>query len=142
MISINVIGRVGKDATTKTVGQGRLATSWSVAVNVGWGDNKETLWFDCTMWGERGEKVGAHIDKGDQIGVTGSLSTREHDGKTYLKIDVQDVTLIGGKKQDGEQRGSGQRQTRSDGAREYRDRSEGGRTPPPEDNIDDDDVPF
>ena len=140
MISINVIGRVGKDAATKTVGQGRLATSWSVAVSVGWGDNKETLWFDCTMWGERGEKVGAHIAKGDQIGVTGSLSTREHDGKTYLKIDVQDVTLIGGKKQDGEQRG--QRQARGDGAREYRERLEGGRQPAPADNFSDDDIPF
>jgi len=100
MNSINIIGRVGKDAATKTVGNNRLATSWSVAVNVGRGDNKETLWFDCTMWGERGEKVGAHIAKGDQIGVTGSLSTREYDGKTYLKIDVQDVTLIGGKRDD------------------------------------------
>lgn len=101
MNSLNIIGRVGKDAATKTVGQGRQATSWSVAVNVGWGQNEQTLWFDCTMWGERGEKLGARIRKGDQIGVTGSLSTREHDGKTYLKIEVQDVTLIGGKPAEG-----------------------------------------
>lgn len=100
MNSLNIIGRVGKDAETKTVGNGRLATAWSVAVNVGWGEKQETLWFDCTMWGERGEKVGAHILKGDQVGVSGSMSTREHDGKTYMKIDVQDVTLLGGKRDD------------------------------------------
>lgn len=139
MIALNLIGRVGKDAATKTVGNNRLATSWSVAVNVGWGDNKETLWFDCTMWGERGEKVGRHIAKGDQIGVTGSLSTREHDGKTYLKIDVQDVTLIGGKREAGES----SRPTRSEG------RSSGGRAGNPQyqnpttpDDLDDPEIPF
>lgn len=135
MISINVIGRVGKDAATKTVGQGRLATSWSVAVNVGWGDNKETLWFDCTMWGERGEKVGAHIAKGDQIGVTGSLSTREHEGKTYLKIDVQDVTLIGGKRDDKPARSEG----RSSGGRASNPQYQNPTTP---DNFEDSDIPF
>lgn len=135
MISINVIGRVGKDAATKTVGQGRLATSWSVAVNVGWGDNKETLWFDCTMWGERGEKVGAHIAKGDQIGVTGSLSTREHDGKTYLKIDVQDVTLIGGKREDKPARSEG----RSSNAGSSRAPMA---ATPPMDDFEDSGIPF
>lgn len=137
MNSINIIGRVGKDAATKTVGNGRLATSWSVAVNAGWGQNEQTLWFDCTMWGERGEKVGAHIAKGDQIGVTGSLSTREHDGKTYLKIDVQDVTLIGGKKQEG----GSQRPARTDAGRQYRDRAEGG-APPQDGGFNDDDLQF
>ena len=138
MNSLSIIGRVGKDAATKTVGNNRLATSWSVAVNVGWGEKQETLWFDCTMWGDRGEKVGAHIAKGDQIGVTGSLSTREHDGKTYLKIDVQDVTLIGGKREGGESN----RPARSEG------RSSGGRgaqhsgPATTSDDLDDPEIPF
>jgi single-strand DNA-binding protein len=139
MNSLNIIGRVGKDAATKTVGQGRLATSWSVAVNVGWGQNEQTLWFDCTMWGERGEKVGARIRKGDQIGVTGSLSTREHDGKTYLKIDVQDVTLIGGKPAEGGDRP--QRKTGST-AKQYRDAKDGGKAPPAMDDFQEDSIPF
>ena len=136
MISINIIGRVGKDAASKAVGNNRLATSWSVAVNVGWGDNKETLWFDCTMWGERGEKVGAHIAKGDQIGVTGSLSTREHDGKTYLKIDVQDVTLIGGKKD------SSDRPARSQQPARGAQHSGPATTSDALDDFSDDDIPF
>ncbi|MES2533365.1 MAG: single-stranded DNA-binding protein [Pseudomonadota bacterium] len=136
MNSLNIIGRVGKDAATKTVGNNRLATSWSVAVNVGWGDNKETLWFDCTMWGERGEKVGAHIAKGDQIGVTGSLSTREHDGKTYLKIDVQDVTLIGGKREGGD------KPARSEGRSSNAGSSRSPMAPPPMDDFSDENIPF
>lgn len=139
MNSINIIGRVGKDAATKTVGNNRLATSWSVAVNVGWGDNKETLWFDCTMWGERGEKVGGHIAKGDQIGVTGSLSTREHDGKTYLKIDVQDVTLIGGKREGGESSRPARSEGRSSNAGSSRSPMA---ATPPMDDIEDSDIPF
>lgn len=145
MISISIIGRVGKDADTKSVGKDRLVTSWPVAVNVGWGDNKKTEWFDCALWGERGEKLAEHIRKGDQIGVCGSLSTREHDGKTYLKIDVRDVTLIGGKPTEGEgrqQRAPANRQSGGDSARAYRERSEGGRqSAPPVDDFSDDDLP-
>lgn len=145
MNSINIIGCVGKDAATKTVGAGNLATSWSVAVDIGWGQNKETLWFACTMWGQRGEKVAQYIKQGDQIGVTGSFSVREHDGKTYLKIDVQDVTLIGGKREGGES----SRPARSEG------RSSGGRAQQPaasnpqyqnpttsDDLSDDSEIPF
>lgn len=140
MISINIIGRVGKGGASIKSVRDRTVLAFSIAVDSGWGENKATLWFDCSLWGQRGEKLAEHINQGDQIGVTGSLSTREQDGKTYLKIDVQDVTLIGGKKQDGEQRG--QRQPRGDGAREYRERSEGGRTPAPFDDFDDSDLPF
>lgn len=141
MISLNIIGRVGKGGASIKSVRDRTVLAFSIAVDSGWGENKTTLWFDCSLWGQRGEKLAKHINQGDQIGVTGSLSTRENDGKTYLKIDVQDVTLIGGKKQDGEQRG--QRQPRGDGAREYRDRSEGGRQPSaPADDFDDSDIPF
>ena len=135
----SITGNVGKDAAVRQVNN-TSATSWSLAVKSGYGDREQTLWVDCTMWGDRGERIADYIRKGDPLGVTGELGTREHDGKTYLTLKVADVTLFGGKKQDGEQRG--QRQPRGDGAREYRDRSEGGRTPPPADDFDDSDLPF
>jgi len=66
-------------------------------VDSGYGEKKQTLWLDCSLWGKRGEKVGDYIRKGTQLGVTGELGTREHEGKTYLKLRVSEVTLVGGK---------------------------------------------
>lgn len=97
MNSYNAIGRVGKDAQTRYTQGGESVTGWSLAVESGWGDKKQTLWLDCSLWGKRGEKVAEYLVKGVQVGVTGELGTREHDGKTYLTLRVADVTLIGGK---------------------------------------------
>ena len=91
-------GRIGaKDAVTRNTQSGRQVTGWSLAVEKGWGDNKQTIWLDCSLWGERGVKLAASLVRGTQIAVSGELGTREHDGKTYITLDVRDVTLLGGK---------------------------------------------
>jgi len=93
----NCIGRVGKDAVERFTQGGKPVTGWSLAVDNGFGDNKQTIWLDCSWWGERAGKVAQYITKGSQLGVTGELGTREHDGKTYITLNVRDVTLVGGK---------------------------------------------
>lgn len=97
MNNCNFIGRVGKDAATRHTQGGDPVTGWSLAVDCGYGDKKQTIWLDCSLWGKRGEKVAEYITKGSQIGVTGELGTREHEGKTYLTLRVGEVSLIGGK---------------------------------------------
>jgi len=84
---------------TRYTQAGKAVTGWALAVDKGWGDNKQTVWLDCSLWGERGEKLAQHITKGSQLGVTGEIGTREHDGKTYVTLDVRDVTLVGGKQE-------------------------------------------
>ena len=125
MNNFNAIGRVGKDAVTRQAGNSQV-TGFSLAVDSGFGDKKQTLWLDCSAWGDRFAKVGEYITKGSQLGVTGELGTREHDGKTYLTLRVADVTLVGGKRDDGERRPQ-QRQERQIA---------------PADDFSDDDIPF
>jgi single-strand DNA-binding protein len=103
MNSFNAIGRVGKDAQTRFTQGGEPVTGWSLAVDSGYGDKKQTLWLDCSLWGKRGEKVAEYITKGSQLGVSGELGSREHDGKTYLTLRVGEVSLIGGKPESGRQ---------------------------------------
>lgn len=95
MKSITIAGNVGKDAVTRSAGDSNV-TSFPVAVSDGFGDKKKTIWFDCSMWGARGEKVAQYIVKGGQVCVSGDLSTREHEGKTYLTVRVNELTLMGG----------------------------------------------
>lgn len=100
MNCFNAIGRIGKGAVTRFTQGGEPVTGWSLAVDSGFGDKKQTLWFDCSLWGKRGEKVCDYLKKGAQIGVTGEVGTREHEGKTYLQLRVSEVTLVGGKPQE------------------------------------------
>lgn len=97
MNNFSAVGRIGKDAVTRHTQGGKAVTGFSLAVDRGWGENKQTIWLDCSAWGDRWEKVAPYLLKGSQIAVAGEIGTREHDGKTYVTLDVRDVTLVGGK---------------------------------------------
>ena len=97
MKNITIAGRVGKEAVPRRTQNGDAVLSWSVAVDDGWGDKKTTLWFDCSLWGKRGEKLASMLTKGTPVTVSGDLGQRTHEGKTYLTIRVNEVTLHGGK---------------------------------------------
>lgn len=96
MKSITIAGNIGKDAVTRTTQGGDKVTGWTVAVEERQGQDKRTIWFDCTLWGKRGDTLAQYLTKGSKVAVSGELSTREHEGKTYLTIRAEQVTLLGG----------------------------------------------
>ena len=103
MNSCNFIGRIGRDAELRQAG-GKPVASWSLAVDVGYGQNKSTVWLDCSLWGERAEKLAGYIRKGDRIGVHGEIGVRQYESngqeKTSITLRVADVTLLGEKRAD------------------------------------------
>lgn len=99
MKQVFIAGRLGKDAELRRTQSGDPVLSFSVAVGDGYGENKRTLWFDCSVWGKRGEALSAHLTKGSAVAVSGDLSTREYGGKTYLTVRVNELTLQGGKQE-------------------------------------------
>lgn len=126
MNNFSAVGRIGRDAVTRFTQAGKAVTGWALAVDKGFGENKQTVWLDCSWWGERGQKVADFIKKGDRLAVVGEIGTREHEGKTYVTLDIRDVTLLGEKKE-----GTAQRPARQ--------------TPPqnsPAQEFDDDSIPF
>lgn len=99
-MGINVFtfsGRIGRDATVRHTGQGKAVVGFPVAVDVGWGENKRTLWIDCTGWGERFEKLADYLPKGSVVTVTGEADLQTYstqDGeRTKLVCNVQNVQL-------------------------------------------------
>jgi len=99
--NITVAGRLGKDSVIRRTNGGDPILAFSVAVDDGYGQNKRTLWFDCSLWGKRGEALETFLKKGTAVAVSGDLSTREHEGKTYLTVRVSEVTLQGQKQEQG-----------------------------------------
>lgn len=96
MKNITIAGNIGRDAATRTTQGGDKVTGFTVAVEERQGQDKRTIWFDCALWGKRGESLAGYLTKGSRVSVAGDLSTREHEGKTYLTIRVSEVTLLGG----------------------------------------------
>lgn len=99
--SISFSGRLGRDAETRYLADGKELTSFRVANTVGWGEREKTNWFSCTIWGSRGSKVAPYLTKGAQVVVHGEFSTREwdKDGQmmTSLEVNVRELDLVGSK---------------------------------------------
>lgn len=90
-------GNLGKDCRTGTAGSASVC-NFNVAVKSGYGDREQTLWVDCALWGKRAESgLVKYLTKGQQVAVSGELGTREHEGKTYLTLNVNEVSLVGSK---------------------------------------------
>lgn len=94
MKNITIAGNIGKSAEVRTTGGGDKVASFSVAIDDGFGDKKRTLWFDVSIWGKRAETLAPMLTKGGKVCVSGDLSTREHEGKTYLTVRAAEVTLM------------------------------------------------
>jgi len=99
MKSITIAGRTTRDAELRRTNDGTAVLAFSVAVDDRVSKEKGTLFFDCSMFGNRATALEQHMVKGTAVTVSGDLGTREHGGKTYLQVRVNDVTLQGGKPQ-------------------------------------------
>ena len=94
---------------------GDTVLKFTVAVDDRAGKEKTTIFFDASLFGKRGEALQQYLIKGTSVTVSGDLSKREHDGKTYLTIRVNDVTLQGGKPEGQSSGGTAQGQSSSKG---------------------------
>ena len=100
-------GNLGRSADFKVLDSGQKVLNFSVAVRVGWGDREETLWVECALWGDRGEKLQQYLNKGTKVAVAGDVNLRLFDKKDgsaggSITVNVQRITLMGGGEQKAE----------------------------------------
>lgn len=106
MQSLTIAGNVGKDAELRRTQGGDPVLNFSLAVDNGKdqnGNKRDATWFDCSVWGKRAEALERHITKGSKLVLRGRPTAREHNGKVYLGINVDDLTFMGGGQQSGNQ---------------------------------------
>lgn len=93
MNSITIIGNLTKDAVTRQAGESKV-TAFSIAENKRIKGDDVTIFYDCSLWGDRGERIAQYLLKGGQVAVIGELMPpREKDGRFYLDVRVIDVSL-------------------------------------------------
>jgi single-strand DNA-binding protein len=87
--SLVIVGNIGKVPEMRFTPKGTAVTSFSVAVNEGYGDKTETLWFNVSVWGNSAEACNEHLQAGQQVTILGKLKPDKDSGnpRTYQRKD-------------------------------------------------------
>lgn len=102
---IAISGRLGRDAEVRYLPDGTSVTSFAIADDQYMSkDKKKTTWWDCSLFGKRGETLGQYLTKGSNVTVFGEASLDKYLGKdgierTIGKVRVNNLTLQGGGQQ-------------------------------------------
>lgn len=96
--TISLVGRLGRDSERKSVGSSTVL-EFSVGEKVGYGENENTNWWECKIWGKQAESALIdHLKKGQQVVIFGEAKLRKYNEKIYAEINVRNVELVGAKK--------------------------------------------
>lgn len=86
-----LMGRLTRDPKLRHTGKGTPVTTFSIAIDNGYGDNKRTDFVNCLAWNKTAEFVTKYFAKGKMIIVIGRITTRSwetQDGKRAYATEV------------------------------------------------------
>lgn len=96
MNTVNLIGRLGKDNDLRYTQSGKPVLSNTLAVTRKFKNangEKETDWINFVMWGKGAEIFSNYAHKGSQVGLVGSIQTRNYENKQGQKVYVTEVNV-------------------------------------------------
>ena len=107
---VMLIGRCGKDAEVRTVGDNKVA-SFTLATTEKYKDRngqlqENTEWHNIVIWGKLAEVAEKYVQKGSQLFIEGKIKTEKYSGndgveKYTTKVYASSMQLLGSK-QDGQ----------------------------------------
>ena len=129
MNSITIAGGLGRDAELKYLNNGDPICNFSVADSQG--KDKGTIWWNCSLFGKRGEALAQYLTKGQSVAVVGIVTEREWSDKEGNKrksmdVRVSEIALQGGRRDTEPQE----------------ERRAAPKPAPVQDSFDDDSIPF
>lgn len=98
------VGRLGGEPELQFAKSGTAVCHFSLAVDSGYGEKKETMWFRVTAFGKTGEIVNEYKHKGDIVAIVADRIKAspyiDKAGKPAASLEViaREVSFIGGGK--------------------------------------------
>ena len=86
-----LMGRLTRDPELRHTGSGTPVCSFSIAIDNGYGENRQTDFINCVAWNKTAEFVEKYFTKGRMIIVVGRISTRTWEGQDGKKNYVTEV---------------------------------------------------
>jgi single-strand DNA-binding protein len=101
-----IVGRAGRDAEQRFTPAGKAVTQFSVAVDIGWGDNKKTQWYEVVCWDKLAEVAAQYVKKGSKVLCDGVAELNEYTGKdgtskASLRLTAREVKFLSDKSETG-----------------------------------------
>ena len=87
-----LMGRLTKDPELRHTNSGTPVTSFSIAINNGYGEKQQTDFVNCVAWNKTAEFVTKNFTKGKMIIVIGRISTRSWETQDGKRAYVTEVT--------------------------------------------------
>lgn len=94
MNRVALVGRVTKDPVLRRLSEGRLQSSFILAVTRNYKNRNGETEADfvlCTTWGKNAENVAKHCGKGSLIGVGGHIQSRSYEREDRSRVYVTEV---------------------------------------------------
>ena len=89
-----LIGNLTRDPELSETPSGVAVCKFSIAVSRDYADadgNRETDFFNITVWRGRAENCGKYLKKGNKVAIVGKLQNRSYEDKDGIKRTVTDI---------------------------------------------------
>lgn len=86
-----LMGRLTRDPELRHTGTGTPVCSFSIAIDNGYGENRQTDFINCVAWSKTAEFVSNYFQKGKMIIVIGRIQTRTWEGQDGKKNYATEV---------------------------------------------------
>lgn len=91
MNRVALVGRTTKDITLKKTPSGKSVATFSLAVSRR--GSEESDFISCVAWNKTAELLERYVKKGNRIGISGRIQTRNYDDSAGRKIYVTEVMV-------------------------------------------------
>jgi single-strand DNA-binding protein len=94
MNKVILVGNLTRDPELTETPSGVAVCRFAIAVSRDYANsdgNRETDFFNITVWRGRAENCGKYLKKGNKVAVVGSLQTRSYEDKDGIKRNVTDI---------------------------------------------------
>ena len=94
MNKVILIGNLTRDPELTETPSGVAVCRFAIAVSRDYANadgNRETDFFNITVWRGRAENCGKYLKKGNKVAVVGSLQTRSYEDKDGIERNITDI---------------------------------------------------
>ena len=86
-------GNITKDAELRYTANDKAYSKFSIANNEGYGENKKTTFFNCTLWGKSAENLNRFLTKGQKVLITGKVEINDYKDKEGIERKIIDINV-------------------------------------------------
>ena len=94
--NVVLVGRMTRDAELRYTPQNKAVATFSLAVNRNFKNQngeRDADFINCVIWRQQAENLANWAKKGDLVGITGRIQTRNYENQQGQRVYVTEVVI-------------------------------------------------